>query len=118
MSDKITLPVLFVNPVFKVDGSVKLVFETRELSGLDIAILADYRQKEGWLIFSANELTLTEADIPDEKANPMVGQKTQAQRLRGVIYRLWEQNGKKGDSEAYYRSVMESLIDQLKEKLE
>lgn len=118
MSDKITLPVLFVNPVFKVDGSVKLVFETRELSGLDIAILAEYRQKEGWLLFSANAFKKEDADIPDEKADSMTGQKTQAQRLRGVIYRLWEQNGKKGDSENYYRSVMESLIDQLKDKLE
>lgn len=118
MSDKILMPVLFVNPVFKVDGSVKLIFETRELNGAEIAILADYRQKEGWLLFSANSDDLKESDIPDEKADSMTGQKTQAQRLRGVIYRLWEQNGKKGDSENYYRSVMESLIEQLKEKLE
>lgn len=118
MSDKILMPVQFVNPVFKVDGSVKLVFETRELPGAEIAILADYRMKEGWLMFAANENELKESDIPDEKADSMTGQKTQAQRLRGVIYRLWEQNGKKGDSENYYRSVMESLIEQLKEKLE
>lgn len=116
--DKILLPVLFVNPVFKVDGSVKLVFETREMPGVEIAILADYRQKEGWLLFSPNADELKVADIPDEKADSMTGQKTQAQRLRGVIYRLWEQNGKKGDSEAYYRSMMEKLIEQLKEKLE
>lgn len=116
MSEVITMPVLFVNPVFKVDGSVKLVFETRELAGAEVAILADYRMKEGWLLFSANELK--EADIPDEKADSMTGQKTQAQRLRGVIYRLWEMNGRKGDSEAYYRSVMEGLIEQLKERLE
>lgn len=110
------MPVLFVNPVFKVDGSVKLVFETRELAGVDIAILADYRQKEGWLLFSPNEMK--EADVPDEKADSMTGQKTQAQRLRGVIYRLWEQNGKSGDSETYYRSMMEKVIEQLKDKLE
>jgi hypothetical protein len=117
VSDLITLPVMFINPVFKVDGSVKLVFETRELPGSEIAILADYRQKEGWLLFSANELK-EDTKIPDEKADSMTGQKTQAQRLRGVIYRLWEQNGRKGDSENYYRSIMEGLIEQLKEKLE
>lgn len=116
--EKIILPVLFVNPVFKVDGSVKLIFETRELSGVDIAVLADYRMKEGWLMFGANEKDLKEAEVPNEKADPMTGQKTQAQRLRGTIYRLWEQNGKKGDSESYYKSIMESLIEQLKEKLE
>ena len=37
----------------------------------------------------------------------MTGQKTQAQRLRGVIFRLWEQNGNKGDSETYYRAMLE-----------
>lgn len=118
MSDKITLPVLFVNPVFKVDGSVKLVFETRELSGVDIAVLADYRQKEGWLLFAANELKGEDAAIPDEKADSMTNQKTQAQRLRSVIYRLWEQNGKKGDSETYYKTTLERVIEQFKEKLE
>ena len=61
---------------------------------------------------------LTEADIPDEKADSMTGQKTQAQRLRGVIFRLWEQNGNKGDSETYYRAMLEKVIDQFKEKLE
>lgn len=116
MSDKITLQVLFVNPVFKVDGSVKLIFETRELSGVDIAVLADYRQKEGWLLFSPNELE--SADIPDEKADSMTNQKTQAQRIRAVIFRLWEQNGKKGDFESYYKAATERMIDQLKEKLE
>lgn len=114
---KFSLPVQFVKPVFKADRSVKLEFETRELASVEIAILADSRQTEGWLVFS-NADDITEADIPDEKPDSMTGQKTQAQRLRGVIYRLWEMNGKKGDSESYYKSVMESLIEQLKDKLE
>lgn len=116
--EKISLPVLFVNPVFKVDGSVKLVFETRELSGVDIAVLADYRQKEGYLLFAANEKDLEEADIPSEKADPMLNNKTQAQRLRGAIYRVWESKGKKGDFETYYRSQLEYLIESYKEKIE
>jgi hypothetical protein len=117
MSEKITLPVVFVKPVFKVDRSVKLEFETRELSGLEVAILTDARQTEGWLVYSAKD-DIKETDVPDEKPDAMLGQKTQAQRLRGVIYRLWEQSGKKGDSESYYKSIMESLIEQLKERLE
>jgi len=116
MSEKIQLPVQFIKPVFKADRSVKLEFETRELNGIEIAILADSRQTEGWLVYS-RENDITEADIPDEKADPMMGTKTQAQRLRGVIYRLWEQKGKKGEFNDYYKSVLENMIDQLKEKL-
>lgn len=117
MSDRLVLPVAFKKPVFLVDNSVKLIFETREVTGMEIAILMEYRQKEGYLLFSPNK-DIKESDVPDEKADSMTGQKTQAQRLRGVIYRLWEQNGKKGDSESYYKSVMEGLIEQLKERLE
>lgn len=113
---KVLLPVILSGVASRKDRSYSLKFETRELRGTEAAILLDELQAEGWLLFSPNELT--EADIPDEKADSMTGQKTQAQRLRGVIYRLWEQNGKKGNSEEYYRSVMESLIDQLKERLE
>lgn len=114
---KFSLPVVFIKPVFKADRSVRLEFETRELNGDEIAVLADHRQTEGWMVYSSDN-DIKEADIPDEKPDAMVGTKTQAQRLRGVIYRLWEQNGKKGDSESYYKSVMENLIDQLKDKLE
>ena len=113
---KVTLPAILSGVASRKDRSYTLKFETRELRGTEAAILLDELQAEGWLLFSSNELK--EADIPDEKADAMTGQKTQAQRLRGVIYRLWEQNGKKGNSEEYYRTVMESLIDQLKEKLE
>lgn len=113
---KVTLPAILSGVASRKDRSYTLKFETRELRGEEAAILLDQLQAEGWLLFSSNELK--EADIPDEKADSMTGQKTQAQRLRGVVYRLWEQNGKKGNSEEYYRTVMESLIDQLKEKLD
>lgn len=116
--ERIQLPVLFVNPVFKVDGSVKLVFETRELSGVDIAVLADYRQKEGYLMFAANEQDLEEVEIPNEKADPMLNKKTQAQRLRGAIYRVWETKGRKGDFESYYRNQLDYLIESYKEKID
>ena len=111
----VELPAILSGVSSRKDGSYSVKFDTREL-GQDAAMLFAQMNKEGWLLFAPNELT--EADVPDEKADSMTGQKTQAQRLRGVIYRLWEQNGSKGNSEEYYRSVMEGLIDQLKGKLE
>lgn len=113
---KVMMPAILSGVASRKDKSYSLKFDTRELRGSEAAILLEQLQTEGWLLFSPNELN--EKDIPDEKADSMTGQKTQAQRLRGVIFRLWEQNGKKGNSEEYYRSVMESLIEQLKEKLE
>lgn len=43
--------------------------------------------------------------------------KTPSQRLRGVLYVLWEQTGKSGDFETFYRQKMEGLINLIKNKL-
>lgn len=114
---KVLLPATLSKVTSRKDRSYTLSFDTRELSGTEAATLLGELMNEGWLLYSPNE-DLKEADVPDEKADSMTGQKTQAQRLRGVIYRLWEQSGKKGNSNEYYLSIMESLIDQLKERLE
>lgn len=114
---KATFPAQLTKVASRSDRTYSLTFNTRELSGSEAATLLDDLMNEGWLLWSPNE-DLQEADIPTEKADSMTGQKTQAQRLRGVIYRLWEQNGRRGNSEDYYRTVMEGLIDQLKEKLD
>lgn len=113
----VLIPAVFTKPVFRADKSVSLHFETREFSGVEAVDLMDLRDSEGWLLFTKNAEEATESIIPDEKADAMLGNKTQAQRLRGVIYRLWEQNGSKGDFESYYRVYTEKIIDQIKEKL-
>jgi hypothetical protein len=115
---KVVLPAVFTRPVFKVDGSVKLEFETRELAGEEATTLLEQRQKEGWLLFSPNKELDEITDIPDEKADSMTGQKTQAQRLRGVIYKIYEKRGKQGDFEGFYRSYMERIIEREKANLD
>jgi len=101
----------------RADKSYDLTFTTRELGGDEAAFLLGQIMTEGWLIWAANEQDVADVKIPDEKADSMTGQKTQAQRLRGCIYRLWEQNGSKGNSEDFYRQYMESIIEQIKAKL-
>lgn len=115
---KVILPAVFTRPVFRSDGSVRLEFDIREFSGEEAATLMEQRQKEGWLLFSPNKDLQDVVEIPDERADSMTGQKTQAQRLRGVIYRVWEKKGKPGDSESYYRSYMERLIEREKSNLD
>lgn len=87
------------------DGSFKLELVTQELD--DETALA--------LIKNRNKFIDEVVEVPaiEEDAG-----KSPSQRLRGVIYRLWEQNGKEGGSfEIYYRMVMELLIEKYKEKL-
>lgn len=100
------------------DHTIKIVLGTsQEMSAVDKAVLFSLADKPSWTLHSTDN-DLTEADVPDEKPDSMTGRKTKAQTLRGVIYRIWEQEGKKGNSEDHYQRVMSALIAQMKEKLD
>lgn len=115
MAELITVPAQVVNMNPKADRSWKLVFETRELAGDEVKVLADNFQGEGWLLFKPNG-TVALSEVPEGIAE--AGVKSPGQRLRSVIYLLWEQQGKKGDFESFYRTTMEKMIDLIKSKLE
>jgi hypothetical protein len=117
MSQPIQLPVLITSLATKVDGSIKISIETRELSGNDAAKLFELRGAEGWAIIAANRLSEEDVKLPNEKADPAVGTKTPSQRLRAVLYRLWQQSGGGVDFESFYRIKLEAIIDQVKGRL-
>ena len=111
---RVQIPAIFSKITSRADKSYKIEFETREL-GQDAAMLMGLLQTEGWLLFAPNEHQ--ESDVPDEKADTMTGQKTKSQRLRGVIFKIWESKGSNGSFETYYQNYMETIIEQLKEKI-
>jgi hypothetical protein len=115
MSQAVQLPVLLDKITTLKDGSFKVVFETRELSANDGSILLSLRNNEGWLTFSANQQTTH--TIPEDPLPEFKNEKSQSQRLRAVLYRLWEQQGKADDFELFYRVRMERIINSVKEKL-
>lgn len=43
--------------------------------------------------------------------------KTQSQKMRAVIFILWEQKGSKGNFEDFYFRYTELIINKIKEKL-
>ena len=112
--DLIQVPAQVINMNPRADRSWKISFETRELSGDEVAMLAENFQAEGWLLFKTNEIDSSE--VPESKADS--GTKSQSQRQRDVIYILWKQRGGKGDFETFYRVISEQLIEYLKSKLE
>jgi hypothetical protein len=105
----IQVPAIVVNLSPKADRSWKLVFETRELSGDEVKILADNFQGEGWLVYKPNSNGVLKEEVPSTSAD--AGVKSQAQRLRGAIMVLWKRSGSKGDPEAFYRTYTEKLIE-------
>lgn len=111
----ISVPAQVVNMNPRQDRSWKLQFETRELSGDEVKILADNYQGEGWLLFKPNSEGISLKEVPTETAE--AGVKTPSQRLRASIMVLYRNTGAKGDPEAYYRTKMEQLIEYVQSKI-
>ena len=116
--EKVAIEVLVDSLSTKKDGSVKVVLETRELPPTHMATLFALRNMEAWAVIAPHLADIDEADIPQEKPDPALGTKTHSQRLRAVLYVLWEQKGKQGDFESFYRVQMEKVIETVKENLE
>jgi len=110
----VQFPALLDGISTKKDGSFKVVIETQELAGSEAADLLSYRQSMGWVTFTPN--ATPNIEVPKEDA--FTGQKSPSQRLRAVLHVLWEQRGKKGTSEEFYRIKMEQIIEGIKEQLE
>ena len=115
---KVLLPVQ-LNPISRrKDKSVKLSYETRELNAEETMLLMSMEGEEGWLMFSTNN-NIKEEEIPQEDAD--LGGKTQSQRMKAVLYKLYIQDTESkifvGSFESYYKDRMEKLLEMLKAKI-
>lgn len=100
------------------DKSWKLTFNTQELSGKEVALLADTFQGEGWLVWKVND-EVEQEDIPKGMAESGIEPKTPSKRLRSVLFLLWQQSGEPYDDfNRWYAGQMEKIIDLIKNKLE
>lgn len=104
----------FIDRLSFKSGIAKLTVETAELTEEEKLYLVQNETKQGYFYFQ--QAPIQEIFIPAVQLGEFET-KTPSQRMHNVIYRLWEKSDKSKDSEAYYKSTMEKIIDQLKEKL-
>jgi len=101
------------------DKGFKITFETGELSPEQVANIHYGSTKVGWLAFAPDPFATAEMDeIEKTKVEFGDGSKPPSQRLRAVLYRLFEYNaeGYKVFTD-YYNAKMEQFIVHLKSKL-
>jgi hypothetical protein len=100
------------------DKSLRCTFDTQELGEDFAADLIKKCHKHGYLIFLENEVKvdLDGLDIP-EAAPEFKGEKTPGQRLRAVLYILWQQSGNVGTFQDFYIGKMEEITNHFKAKL-
>ncbi len=120
MNEIIFLPAIYEGSRDLKDRSKKLTFQTNEITPLQASNLQLCVQNFVYLAIKLEPFKKEEIDlIKDLKSNFEDTGKTPAQRLRAVLYRLWEQSNEGyEDFNLYYNFKMEGFINHLKGKFE
>lgn len=98
----------------KVDGSLGLSMCTPELTAEE---KVEFMKLQNTNI-DATFIPKDEPNVPELKVNADMNSKTPSQRLRGVLYVIWEQNGHKDTFENFYSEQMNKVIEAYKSKLD
>lgn len=98
---------------------IKIV--TQEISDQNAGLIMALRNKYTNVLISTSEISDEEAkDIPDDFAPvAAVNEKSQSQRLRSSLYRLWESRytTRYEKFETFYEAEMERMINEVKDKI-
>lgn len=117
----VKLPAIFAGIQSKVDGSYKLTFATRELSGADAAVLLGMANKEAWVLVAPAEDSLDDVEVPTARPDSLTPRKSPAARQRSVMFVYFRQQGGEsvlGSFDSWYNAVIERGIDMWKAKLD
>jgi hypothetical protein len=119
MNELIIIPAIYEGSRDLKDRTKKLTFGTNEVTPEQAASLQIMVQQFCYLAIKLEPFTKEQQDtINDLKNDSEDFGKTPAQRMRSVLYRLWEQSAEGYmDFNLYYQFKMEQYINHLKAKL-
>jgi hypothetical protein len=102
------------------DKTMKIEFETNELTPEQYSEIGLNNQAFGYLAFKQDKFKSEQLKVIDElKADYEDKTKTPSKRLRDVLFVAWKQNSQGyADFEDYYRFKMDMFINHVKSKLE
>ena len=116
---KIILPAVVGGISSRVDGSFSIRLSTEALSPDQVNVLMTLLNKVCYVMIKEGEVLKSELDHMAKLEAKEFGTKTHSQRLRGVLYRRWEQDNKGFEKfDDYYHWAMELHIDHHKSFLE
>ena len=102
------------------DKSVSMRFVTQELTTAEVSEIDRLLDTFGVLYYRGEEqLNKEEVDELDKIELDIFDQpKKQSQRLRNVLYKVWEQEQKTATFKDYYKTETEKIISHYKSKLD
>lgn len=100
------------------DNTIKITLGAQELSIGKMAELFDLKNKVCAVYISAKD-AIPQKDLDQvDNVDPDFQGKTQSQRIRGVLYKLFEQDNEgHKDFENFYKAKTELYIEHLKSKI-
>lgn len=99
------------------DGGLRLFVDTQEINPDDKGLVMSLHKKIGWFLFAEQELKQEDTlDLPEIKVEK--GEKTPGQRLRAVLFLLWNKKKTTESFDSYYRDYINRVIEKLKEGLD
>lgn len=99
------------------DHGLRVQTDLNEMPSEEMAALFAMKGKEGFYFFSPAPIRDEDIkDLPEIKTEKW--QKTPGQRLRGVLFLVWQKEQTSQDFESWYIQTMERLIDHYKTKLD
>jgi hypothetical protein len=100
------------------DRTWRVTFGTQELDRETAASLTDMANQHVHALIKADMITDVEAMAMDDISPDLAPSKSHSQRLRAVLYRLWEVEPENYKTFAeFYAHRMELLIEKIKERL-
>jgi hypothetical protein len=103
----------------KKDKSVSITFITDLEQSTDEFMEMDKLVGNHGIIYFSERSILTQAEMDElDKANIESEGKTKSQRLRNVLFRIWEQGDKLTTFNVYYADWMDKVIETMKSKLD
>jgi hypothetical protein len=113
----IILPAYIENITTRKDKTVKVTIGTQELSQGKAGELFTLLNNLAVVYISTKEISQKEIDQVD-KLDPEFEGKTQSQRIRNVLYKLFQQDSEGfKDFDQYYKSKTDRYIEHLKAKI-
>ena len=116
--------VIFEGGVNKVatlsDGSLSINIHTQELDDDTMTRIFNLRKKPGMVLISSDSISNEQIEEVEKfTINEEIGKtKSSSQRLRGVLYRVWEQGDQRIDFTIWYETSMERIINKYKSLLD
>jgi hypothetical protein len=116
---KIVLPAILTRFGSRADNSFSVSFVTDELSTQQLMEMNQLKSQYGFLMFKDSQVEKVEQESFDSlEADLYDNKKTQSQRLRGVLYKIWELDNKGyTDFKDFYKHETERIIEHYKSKL-